>query len=62
MFTIHPTKNMKLESQLIKKIVIPAERKKYFMEKLVKFGVHPGTVFPDLDGLSNYISYLNGYR
>lgn len=43
-------------------IVIPAERKKYFMEKLVKYGVHPGTVFPDLDGLSNYLSYLNGYR
>tara|TARA_R100000656_G_scaffold112487_1_gene84639 strand:- start:673 stop:1884 length:1212 start_codon:yes stop_codon:yes gene_type:complete len=62
MFTIHPTKNMKLESESIKKIVIPAARKKYFMEKLVKYGVHPGTVFPDLDGLSNYISYLNGYR
>ena len=62
MFTIHPTKCMKLESESIKKIVIPAERKKYFMEKLVKYGVHPGTVFPDLDGLSNYISYLNGYR
>lgn len=62
MFTIHPTSNMKLESESIKKIVIPAERKKYFMEKLVKYGVHPGTIFPDLDGLSNYISYLNGYR
>lgn len=62
MFTIHPTKTMKLESELIKKIVIPAKRKKYFMEKLVQYGVHPGTVFPDLDGLSNYISYLNGYR
>lgn len=62
MFTIHPTNNMKLESESIKKIVIPADRKKYFLEKLVKFGVHPGTVFPDLDGLSNYLSYLNGYR
>lgn len=62
MFTIHPTNNMKLESESIKKIVIPADRKKYFLEKIVKFGVHPGTVFPDLDGLSNYLSYLNGYR
>jgi DNA polymerase III epsilon subunit len=62
MFTIHPTSNMKLESKSIKKILIPAERKKYFMEKLVKYGVHQGTMFPDLDGLSNYIKYLNNYR
>lgn len=62
MFTIHPTNNMKLESASIKKIVIPADRKKYFMEKLVKYGIHPATVFPDLDGLSNYLSYLNGYK
>jgi DNA polymerase III epsilon subunit len=62
MFTIHPTKKMKLESESIKKIVIPAKRKKYFMEKLVKYGVHAGIVFPNLDGLSSYLSYLNGYR
>jgi hypothetical protein len=35
MFTIHPTQNMKLESKEIKKILIPASKKKYFMEKLV---------------------------
>ncbi len=62
MFTLHPTKNMKLESKEIKKILIPASKKKYFMEKLVKYGVHQGTIFPDLDGLSNYIKYLNEYR
>ncbi|RUO36936.1 hypothetical protein CWE13_08815 [Aliidiomarina shirensis] len=62
MFTIHPTSNMKLESKSIKKIVIPAEHKRYFMEKLVKYGIHSGTVFPELDGLSNYLRYLNGYR
>jgi DNA polymerase III epsilon subunit len=62
MFTIHPTKNMKLESESIKKIVIQATKKKYFLEKLVKYGIHQGTIFPDLDGLSNYIRYLNDYR
>lgn len=62
MFTIHPTKNMKLESESIKKIIIPASKKKYFLEKLVKYGIHQGTIFPDLDGLSNYIRYLNDYR
>lgn len=62
MFTIHPTQNMKLESKSIKKILIPASKKKYFLEKLVKYGIHQGTIFPDLDGLSNYIRYLNDYR
>ena len=62
MFTIHPTQNMKLESESIKKILIPASKKRYFLEKLVKYGIHQGTIFPDLDGLSNYIRYLNDYR
>jgi DNA polymerase III epsilon subunit len=62
MFTIHPTNEMKLESDSIQKILIPAQKKKYFLEKLVKFGIHQGTIFPDLDGLSNYIRHLNGYK
>lgn len=62
MFTIHPTKCMNLESDSIKKIVIPASRKKYFLEKLVKYGVHHATIFPDLDGLSSYIKHQNDYR
>ena len=61
-FTIHPTKCMNLESNSIKKIVIPASRKKYFLEKLVKYGVHHATIFPDLDGLSSYIRHQNDYR
>ncbi|MCF2949270.1 FRG domain-containing protein [Paraglaciecola aquimarina] len=62
MFTIHPTASMKLEPKSLKKILIPASRKKYFLEKLVKYGVHHGTIFPDLDGLSSYVRYLNNYR
>ena len=62
MFTVHPSKKMKLESKLVKKILIPAKRKKYFMEKLIKFGIHQGTLFPDLDGISRYVKYLNKYR
>ena len=61
MFTVHPTNKMKLESKFVKKILIPAERKKYFLEKLIKFGVHHGTLFPDLDGISSYVIYLNKY-
>lgn len=62
MFTIHPTKKMKLESKSIKKIVIPSDKKPYFLEKLAKYGIHAGTVFPDLDGLSSYLKYQNNYN
>jgi DNA polymerase III epsilon subunit len=61
MFTIHPSKDMKLETSKITKIQIPSDRKQYFMDKLIKYGVHHGTIFPDLDGLSNYIKFLNNY-
>jgi DNA polymerase III epsilon subunit len=61
MFTIHPSSCMKLENKSITKIVIPASKKKYFLNKLVKYGVHHGTIFPELDGLSSYLRYLNNY-
>jgi len=61
MFTIHPTNQKKLENNRIIKILIPAKRKKYFLEKLVKYGIHQGTLFPDLDGISSYVRYQLGY-
>ncbi len=61
MFTIHPTHKMMLDPCGIRKIVIPFSAKSEFRNKLSKFGIHQGTLFPDLDGLSNHIKYLNGY-
>lgn len=61
-FTIHPTNMMNLETERIKKIIIRADKKKYFLEKLFKYGVHHATIFPDLDGLSRYVKHLHDYR
>lgn len=61
MFTIHPTQNMTLNLKEIKKVIIPAQSKPVFLERLIKFGTHHGNLFPDLDGLANYIRYLNKY-
>ncbi|HEX5055804.1 MAG TPA: DNA polymerase III subunit epsilon [Gammaproteobacteria bacterium] len=61
MFTVHPTNNRTLDPPEIRKIIIPAKLKSEFREKLSKFGIHYGTLFPDLDGLSNHIRYLNGF-
>jgi len=61
MFTVHPTTENVLDNKSIKKLIIPNEKKKIFMNKLVKFGVHHATMFPDLDGLSNYLKYQHDY-
>ena len=66
-YTTQPCKAFKLESvpflpERIKKIIIRADKKKYFLEKLFKYGVHHATVFPDLDGLSRYVKHLHDYR
>jgi hypothetical protein len=58
MFTVHPT----LDNDKINKVIIPSKLKTVFLEKLVKFGIHHSTLFPDLDGLSNYIKYLKDYK
>lgn len=62
MFTVHPLKNSELKKEdLTKTIIIKKEIKVEILSKLVKYGIHHSTMFPDLDGLSNYIKYLNKY-
>ena len=61
MFTVHPNNEINLEGDDLLKLIIPAKHKRKLMDRLVKYGIHHGTVFPDLDGLSNYIKYQNSY-
>ncbi len=60
-FTIHPTRQQILQSNKLTKILIPRAAKKDILSLLVKFGIHHATLFPDLDGLSNFIKYLVNY-
>jgi hypothetical protein len=61
MFTLHPSNQVELNGDHITKIIIPKSIKKEMLRRLVKYGIHHGTIFPDLDGLSKYIKYLKGY-
>ncbi|CAK2132367.1 hypothetical protein VCRA2114E365_50262 [Vibrio crassostreae] len=61
MFTVHPDNKPILTGDDIMKLVIPKENKKQLMKKLVKYGVHHGTIYPSLDGISSYIKYQQGY-
>lgn len=62
MFTVHPTSQKKLENDNISKIIIPYKIKRKMLDKLVKFGIHNATLFPDLEGLARYIRYHNNYK
>jgi hypothetical protein len=55
MFTVHPNSQPTLDDQSIVKAIIPVDSKAPFMAKLLKYGVHDATVYPDLDGLARYI-------
>lgn len=62
MFTVHPLDGAPYMDNSLLKVVIPAKEKKKLMDKLLKFGVHHGSMFPDLDGLSKHLCYLNNYK
>jgi hypothetical protein len=62
MFTVHPLDGAPFIDKSLLKVIIPANKKKLLMDKLLKFGVHHGSMFPDLDGLSKHLCYLNNYK
>lgn len=63
MFTIHPyNKPQLMATDLVRIIKIKKNNKENIYSKLLKFGIHHATMFPDLDGLSKYIKDLNNYK
>ena len=47
-----------LKRNRVRKYRVPAKVRGELKRKLALFGVHPGTVFPDLDGLSMYLQEM----
>ncbi len=60
-FTIHPTNIQKLDKDEIQKIIIPKKEKRNILWKLYKYGIHPASLFPGLDGITGYIKFQNYY-
>jgi hypothetical protein len=60
-FTVHPTDCMDLDKSKVTKLIIPADQKPKLLERLVQYGIHHGTIFPDLDGLARYLKYRQYY-
>jgi hypothetical protein len=58
LFTIHQHVTQGFTSENIYKIVIPNKLRKELKELLYRYGIHRGTIFPGLDGISSHIKWL----
>jgi len=55
LFTFHPRPFVAFDHDKITKIIIPAEIRKSIKRTLSVYGIHPRTIFPDLDGLTQWL-------
>jgi len=58
LFSIHPVPNAPLVLGHDTKLVIPKGLKPTFLEALAQYGVHSGSMFPELDGLCVHLKWL----
>lgn len=60
LFTIHPIPSSPLVLGNDTKLVIPRDLKPTLLEALAQYGVHSGSMFPELDGLCAHLKWLKG--
>ncbi len=58
LFTIHPNPQAPLRGSKVDKLIIPSSQKEDFKRVLFTYGVHRGTLFPDLDGQALFIEWF----
>ncbi|MCX2482844.1 FRG domain-containing protein [Pedobacter sp. MR2016-24] len=58
LFTIHNSPYEPWEPADLKKIQIHKSLRNQIKTTLNRFGIHPGTVYPDLDGIAKHIKWL----
>jgi type I restriction-modification system DNA methylase subunit len=59
LFTIHQQVSMPFASDSIHKIIIPKAQRSNLKHQLYRYGIHKGTVYPGLDGLSSHIKWFS---
>ena len=57
-FTIHPNPTEPFSNTEISVIRIKRKVRKEIKRRLEQLGIHQGTMFPDLDGVTNYLKWL----
>ncbi len=57
-FTIHPKPNEPFKSSAIDRLIIKSTVREVLKWTLYKYGIHRGSLFPDLDGVARHIKWL----
>lgn len=57
-FSIQPNPNSEIVDNNISKIIIKKEIRLEIKKSLEKFGINQSTIFPDLDGVGEYVKWL----
>ncbi len=57
-FSIQPNPNCEIVDNNISKIIIKKEMRLEIKKSLEKFGINQSTIFPDLDGVGEYVKWL----
>ena len=58
MFTVHWDPRDPVSRRTLDKFIIPNSLRGSFPRSLFKYGIHKGTLFPDLDGQARFIEWL----
>jgi hypothetical protein len=58
LFTVHNDPYEPWKPEDLKTILIHKEIRKQVKKTLNRFGIHPGTIYPDLDGIAKHIKWL----
>jgi len=59
LFTIHPKPSKAFDSSNVDKLVIVNSLRRQLKSVLYRYGIHRGSLFPDLDGTASHIQWLN---
>ncbi len=58
LFTIHPEPNKEIQVKGLEVVRIAPECRKAIKKALQQLGIHQSTMFPDLDGVAEYVKWL----
>jgi hypothetical protein len=58
LFTIHPYPQVRLKDSSIDRLIIKRKYRKHLKQTLFRYGIHRGSLFPDLDGLSRHTEWM----
>lgn len=65
LFTIHKNPEIPMDeclnsSDVVQKYIIPQRMRQKLRDVLFRYGIHEGTIYQDLDGMSQYVTRLRG--